>query len=355
MSLSKIGEASSRMRITKGKVAGGLAVAALAAYGLRKMYPNISKSMLSSADRKKGSAAVPNGQAPMDKYVKGEKKGSIHVNKAFFRQLKQLLKIIIPGLWSKEFLLLSLHTLTLISRTFLSIYVATLDGKIVKTIVQKDAIKFMRSLLLWLGIAVPATFINSLIRFLESQLALAMRSRMVKHAYRMYFDDQTYYRVSNLDSRLANVDQCLTEDITMFTSHLAHLYSHLTKPILDVALISYTLYSTAKSKGANSRIPTILGTVVVYISARVLRAVSPKFGKLVAEEANRKGYLRYMHSRIITNAEEIAFYGGHKVSLNERICVQLYGHCGQIYIPVHTLFKIIVSLMYGLMFLTTDN
>ncbi|WAR26963.1 ABCD1-like protein [Mya arenaria] len=299
--LTKLLQASASSKYTREKVLVGIAICAFTTYSARRLYPRLLKSL------KKRTSGANDQFSP--------KKDSPNVDKRFFKQLRYLLKLIFPRIWCKEIGILSLHTCTLVVRTLISIYVAKLDGKIVKTIVKRDVKAFLLLLMQWIGIAIPATFVNSLIRFLESQLSLVFRTRLVENAYQAYFQDQTYYRVSNLDSRLPNADQCLTEDITLFTNLLAHLYSHITKPLLDVALMSFTLYSLAASRGASSSVPTIVATTVIFVTAEILRAVSPKFGKLVAEEANRRGFLRYLQSRIITNAEEIAFYGGHKVEL----------------------------------------
>ncbi|ESO89993.1 hypothetical protein LOTGIDRAFT_124414 [Lottia gigantea] len=322
--MSNLLEASSRTKFSKGKITCGTAACLLVAYGVRKYYPklfgnkNITSRSTKSADSDDKSKNE-NDQITLCEDSKTISKRSAGVNKYFYKQLKDLLKIIIPSPWTKEFGLLILHTGSLIARTFLSIYVAKLDGRIVMTIVQRDVVKFLMQLAKWLLIAVPATFINSLIRYLESKLALAFRTRLVNHAYKLYFKNQTYYAVSNLDSRLSNADQCLTEDITSFTSSLAHLYSCLTKPLLDVAMMSFALNSLASSRGASSKVPIIVAATAIAATTKILRAVAPKFGKMVAEEAKRKGYLRYVHSRIITNAEEIAFYGGHQVTLTEQM------------------------------------
>nr|XP_018673195.1 ATP-binding cassette sub-family D member 2-like isoform X1 [Ciona intestinalis] len=244
------------------------------------------------------------------------KKDTVAVNRVFFKRLWQLMKILIPSVWSKEFVWLFLHSSALVSRTFLSIIVADLDGRMVRSIVKTDLRQFILDLLKWLGLAIPATFTNSAIRFCESKQALAFRTKLVEKAYHLYFKNQTYYRMGNMDGRIVNADQSLTEDIHDFTSTVAHLYSHLTKPILDIVLITNTLVNRSRERGANHKLPGLISFTTTFITVNVLRAVSPKFGQLIAERAARKGYLRYIHSRIIQNAEEIAFYGGEKAELS---------------------------------------
>lgn len=255
------------------------------------------------------------------------------INVDFIVQMIKLIRIMIPRVWSSESLILLAHTLSLVSRTFLSIYVANLEGKVVKYIVRRDVYNFSLLLSQWLLVALPATFINSLIRFLEGQMALAFRTRLVKYAYDLYFKNDTYYAVSNLDSRLENPDHSLTDDITTFSIHCAHLYSSVTKPCLDLTVIAFTLVSMAKGLGGSYQsYGPLMASVIGFATHGILRWCSPPFGTLVAEEARRRGFLRSLHSRIVTNSEEIAFYGGHEIELNllQQSYKQLAQQCNKI-------------------------
>lgn len=238
-------------------------------------------------------------------------KANVGLDRRFIKQLIALLKIMVPGWKTREAGLLTCATLTLLARTFLSIYVATLEGQIVKRIVLRDVQGFSLMLARWFAIAFPATFVNSAIRYLEGRLALSFRERLVEHAYKMYLSQQTYYRVAALDTRLGGAEQRLTDDLSELASSVAHLYSSLTKPLLDCALVCIALISFSSKMGARRIHGPLLSCVVIGLTGQILRLASPKFGQLVAEEASKRGILREAHARISAHAEEIAFYGGH--------------------------------------------
>lgn len=189
----------------------------------KKISPNASgeSSSASSGDEDSGSGnnGVPSTRAldATKRIAEAElliaqtiqKPTNIGLNWKFVQQLRQLVGIMVPRVMSREIGLLTVHTVCLISRTFLSIYVAAMEGAIVKFIVRRDVKNFVWMLIKWFGIAIPATFVNSMIRYLEQRLALAFRTRLVNHSYKLYFKNQTYYRVSNLDGRIENADHRL--------------------------------------------------------------------------------------------------------------------------------------------------
>lgn len=92
----------------------------------------------------------------------GRKK--VELNREFFKNLLRLLKICIPGWKSKEFRLLISHSVFLVLRTMISLYVAELDGRLVSSLVRGKGKDFLWGLVWWMTVAVPATFTNSMVR-----------------------------------------------------------------------------------------------------------------------------------------------------------------------------------------------
>jgi ATP-binding cassette, subfamily D (ALD), peroxisomal long-chain fatty acid import protein len=102
--------------------------------------------------------------------VDNDKKKRVEINREFFRSLFRLLKIVIPGVKSKELRLLISHSVFLVLRTMLSLYVAELDGKVVSSLVKGKGRDFLFGLVWWMMVAVPATFTNSMVRIAQQGL-----------------------------------------------------------------------------------------------------------------------------------------------------------------------------------------
>lgn len=154
-------------------ISGAVIATALCTYAYKIGYPIIdnyihktNKENLSLNNNLVTNNIIhQNGTVKKKPTPKGRFRSSIpNLNLQFILQFIKLVRIMIPSVFCTETALLSSHTTFLFLRTFLSIYVANLEGAIVKYIVRKEPKNFIKQLGKWFAVAIPATFINSMIR-----------------------------------------------------------------------------------------------------------------------------------------------------------------------------------------------
>ncbi|BFZ63511.1 ATP-binding cassette long-chain fatty acid transporter pxa2 [Saitoella coloradoensis] len=237
-----------------------------------------------------------------------KKKGKqrVELNATFLHQFRSLLHICIPSPLSPPSLLLLTHSTFLLLRTLLSLRVASLDGQLVSSLVRARPRTFLWRLGEWMLIAVPATYVNAMLGYLQGRLGMEYRGRLTRRVLGEYLKDNMFYRIGNLDERIQNPDQLLTVDIARFSSSLAALWGNLAKPMVDILIYSIQLGNAVGGEALFA-----MGLFVIG-SSRLLRGLTPPFGRFAAEEARLEGEFRGVHANVIECAEEIALYRGHE-------------------------------------------
>ncbi|SCV69975.1 BQ2448_1369 [Microbotryum intermedium] len=314
---------------------------------------DLSKDGSAASASSKGPAHQVEDQKAVDGRRGKKKRGPrVEVEAVFFERLSRILRIVIPSKRSKEASLLMIHSLFLVLRTLLSLYVASLDGSIVSALVRAKPREFLYRIFLWMAVAIPATYTNSMLSYMQSKLgnprfvapcgcnlsvsltdqspsptAIAYRTRLTKRVHKMYLEDTTFYALGNLDDRIKNADQLITVDIQKFSNSLAEIYSNIAKPVLDVIIYNYQLSRNVGAEG-------LIGlTIIIQLSAALLRFATPPFGRYAAEEQRLEGEYRFAHTRLLENAEEVALYRGSLVEKNiiERSYFALIKHVNRIF------------------------
>ncbi|KAM4641446.1 ATP-binding cassette sub-family D member 3 [Discoglossus pictus] len=237
---------------------------------------------------------------------KDAKKEKAVVDRVFFSRIGSILRILVPKTFSKESGYLALIAVMLIARTYCDVWMIQNGTFIESAIIGRSRKDFRRYLLNFIATMPAISLVNNFLKFGLNELKLCFRERLTKYLYDEYLKAFTYYKMGNLDNRIANADQLLTQDVEKFCNSVVDLYSNLSKPFLDIVLYIFKLTSAIGAQGPASMMGYLL------ISGLFLTRLRRPIGKMTIAEQRYEGEYRYVNSRLITNSEEIAFYNGNK-------------------------------------------
>jgi len=200
------------------------------------------------------------------------------VDREFIRRVVRIVKKIIPSWKCREMAQVIIMACLLVVRTWMSIWLADVNGRVVKAIINKDLNLFIKRIFQLFLFALPSSSVNSGIDYMQKMLSLSFRERLTKHFHDQYLIKMHYYQICNLDNRINNPDQRLTNDTQKWADSMASLYLNLSKPILDIILYCKKLAEVVGWQGP------AMSVVWYLISGVILRKISPSFGKLTAIE-----------------------------------------------------------------------
>ena len=191
------------------------------------------------------------------------------------------MRIAIPKLVGKETISIVILSGLLVLRTILSIYVQDLKGSWVRCIVKRDLPKFINKMIAMTLYSVPSAIVNSGLTYFINLISIYFRQNLTNHFQKEYLKTMCFYQITNLDTRISNPDQIFSADIELWSNSISNLYSNIAKPLLDIILMFRKLSETM---GYTS---PILMMIWYGISAIILKAITPAFGKLIAKQQGK--------------------------------------------------------------------
>eukprot|EP01012_Entosiphon_sulcatum_P020984 TRINITY_DN2580_c0_g1_i1.p1 TRINITY_DN2580_c0_g1~~TRINITY_DN2580_c0_g1_i1.p1 ORF type:complete len:727 (-),score=112.11 TRINITY_DN2580_c0_g1_i1:15-2195(-) len=248
----------------------------------------------------------------------------IAVDMKFFRRLLKILSITFPSLASQETLYLFMLSLMLVLRTSLSVVIARITGKNGQMLVARQWKRFLFGVYTFMIVTIPAAGVNAALKYYTNVLALRIRVRLSEYVNDEYLRGVNFYKAANFggENKLDSPDQRVTSDINNFAEAISQLYSETFKPVLDVILFTHQLCIILGWQG-----PAFMYLYFI-LSAIAKKKIMPAFGKLVAKESELEGFYRTAHTRLVANAEEIAFYDGSpkEKTIIEQALHKIYQH-----------------------------
>ena len=224
-----------------------------------------------------------------------------------FKYFFDLAKILRPSRGDGSLYRLAALGGIVIYRIYLTDQTAHLNGKALGAMLQQDKGLFMNLIRESLMQCVVQAALAPGLRYMARVLALQWRERLSKHMFGLYFNAKAYYKVNSVYHAVEDSDQRLTEDLDKLTTELANTFPDIIKPSADIIFFTFQAY----------RILGLKSTALLYsymlFGFGVLRITTPNFTELVQKSASNRGAFRFVHARLRTHGESVAFFGGDQI------------------------------------------
>ncbi|XP_073155742.1 ABC transporter D family member 1 isoform X2 [Henckelia pumila] len=219
-------------------------------------------------------------------------------------RVASMFKVIVPTVFDKQGAQLLAVAVLVLSRTWISDRIASLNGTTVKYVLEQDKAAFIRLIGVSVLQSAASSFVAPSLRHLTALLALGWRIRLTKHLLKNYLRRSAYYKVFHMSQVNVDADQRLTQDLEKLTTDLSGLVTGMVKPTVDILWFTWRMKLLTGQRGV-----AILYAYML-LGLGFLRVVTPDFGDLSSREQQLEGAFRYMHERLRTHAESVAFFGG---------------------------------------------
>ncbi|XP_023766585.1 ABC transporter D family member 1 isoform X1 [Lactuca sativa] len=219
-------------------------------------------------------------------------------------RIAAMFKVLVPTVLDKQGAQLLAVAVLVVSRTWISDRIASLNGTTVKYVLEQDKAAFVRLIGVSVLQSAASSFVAPSLRHLTARLALGWRIRLTSHLLKNYLRKNAYYKVFHMSGDSIDADQRITQDLEKLSTDLSGLVTGMVKPSVDI------LWFTWRMKMLTGRRGVAILYAYMLLGLGFLRSVTPDFGDLGNREQELEGSFRFMHERLRTHAESVAFFGG---------------------------------------------
>ena len=179
-------------------------------------------------------------------------------------------------------------------------------GRMLALLIPQDVRGLFRVTIFSLLLSFVQSAAHELMRYYQRQLMMGMRDSLTKNLLSRFYSNNNFYSMLNGDaaSRLSDPEQRLADDVDTFTEVTSETLTEVVSPIVDCSFFSVYLFRYVGVWGVAALWGYLLGSLAIY------QVILPDYKYFIEEEKALQGKFKFVHGRVRTHAESVAFFGG---------------------------------------------